>query len=62
MQIVAVTRTLNEDDIVEPLIRHHAALVNHHIVLDNGSVDRTLDILHALREEGLSLTILQTIQ
>ena len=46
MQVVAVTRTLNEDDIIEPLIRHHAALVDHHIVLDNGSVDRTLEILH----------------
>jgi hypothetical protein len=59
VRLVAVTRVLNEEDIVEPLARHHAALVDHHIVLDNGSVDRTVDILLALRAEGVKLTVLQ---
>ena len=59
MNIIAVTRALNEEDIVEPLIRHHAALVDHHIILDNGSVDRTVEILLALKAEGARITVLQ---
>ncbi len=58
-KLVAVTRVLNEEDIIEPLIRHHAALVDHHIVLDNGSTDRTLEILSGLIAESIPLTILQ---
>ncbi len=59
MTLVAVTRVLNEEDIVEALVRHHAALVDHHIILDNGSTDRTLEILQNLTCEGLALTVLQ---
>jgi hypothetical protein len=59
MKIVAVTRILNEEDIVEALVRHHAALVDHHIILDNGSTDRTLEILQNLTFEGVALTVLQ---
>jgi len=57
-KLVAVTRMLNEEDIVEPLVRHHAALVDRHIVLDNGSTDRTLEILSGLIADNISLTIL----
>jgi Glycosyl transferase family 2 len=59
VRIVAVTRLLNEEDIVEPQVRHHAALVDHHVILDNGSSDRTLEILDGLLCEGIPLTILQ---
>lgn len=59
MTVVAVTRILNEDDIVEAFVRHHATMVDHHLFLDNGSVDRTLEILHALQGEGVKLTVLQ---
>ncbi len=59
MTVIAVTRILNEDDIVEAFVRHHATMVDHHLFLDNGSVDRTLEILHALRTEGFNLTVLQ---
>ena len=59
MRLVAVTRVMNEDDIIEPMARHHAALVDHHVFLDNGSTDRTLDILQALAAEGLNLSLLQ---
>jgi hypothetical protein len=58
MRVVAVTRVFNEDDIVEAFFRHHAALVDHHLFLDNGSVDRTLEILGALFVEGEKLTVL----
>jgi hypothetical protein len=58
MRLVAVTRVFNEDDIVEAFFRHHAALVDHHLFLDNGSVDRTLEILGALFVEGEKLSVL----
>ena len=59
MRLVAVTRVMNEDDIIEAMARHHAALVDHHVFLDNGSTDRTLDILQSLAAEGLPLTLLR---
>jgi hypothetical protein len=60
MRLVAVTRVLNEDDILEAFVRHHAGLVDSFIFLDNGSTDRSLAILQALRAEGVPLTVLQT--
>jgi hypothetical protein len=59
MKLVAVTRIMNEDDIVEAFIRHHAGRVDHHLLLDNGSIDRTIEILQALKSEGLEITVLQ---
>src|SRR5271157_5406542 len=59
MNLVAVTRILNEDDIVEAFVRHHAPMLVHHIFLDNGSTDRTVEILRALKDEGLSITVFQ---
>ena len=59
LRILAVSRVLDEEDIIEPMVRHHAALVDHHVVLDNGSTDRTVEILEALAAEGLPLTILR---
>ena len=59
MKLVAVTRILNEDDIVEAFVRHHAIHLDHHLFFDNGSVDRTLEILRALQSEGAPLTVLQ---
>ena len=59
MRIVAVTRILNEDDVVEAFARHHATLLDHHVFLDNGSTDRTLEILRTLHAQGLSLSVLQ---
>jgi len=57
MRIVAVTRVLNEDDIIEAFLRHHAAMVDHHVLLDNGSIDHTPGIIRRLHEEGLKLTL-----
>jgi hypothetical protein len=57
MMLVAVTRIRNDDDIVEAFVRHHAASIDRHLFLDNGSTDRTLDILHALRREGLPIAV-----
>ena len=60
MRIVAVTRVLNEADIIEAFVRHTAAHVDHHVLLDNGSLDGTFDILLQLKSEGVNLTLLKT--
>ncbi len=60
MRIVGITRILDEADIVESFIRHAANFVDHHIIMDNGSRDGTLEILKRLANEGLSLSIYQT--
>lgn len=60
MRIVAVTRVLDEADVIEAFTRHTATYVDHHVFLDNGSADGTLAILAALHRDGLPLTVLQT--
>ena len=60
MNIVAVTRILDEADIVEAFVRHTAAHVGHHLLLDNGSRDGTLEILEKLAAEGLPITVFGT--
>lgn len=60
IKVVAITRVLNEADVIEALVRHTAAYVSHHIFLDNGSADGTLEILSALKKEGLPLTVFQS--
>ncbi len=57
MWLTAVTRLLDEEDIVEQFVRHNAAFVQSHIFLDNGSGDRSLDILAALQREGVHLSV-----
>jgi hypothetical protein len=59
MRLVAVTKILDEADIVEAFARHTAHYVSHHIFLDNGSTDGTVGILRQLRHEGLEITVLQ---
>ena len=59
MRVVAVTRVRNEDDVIEPLLRHHAALVDAHIVLDNGSSDCSAEIVRALVSDGLPLHMIE---
>jgi glycosyltransferase involved in cell wall biosynthesis len=52
MRIVAMTRALNEADIIECFVRHTSAFVAHHVIMDDGSSDGTIDILTALKREG----------
>ena len=59
MRSVAITCVKNEIDIVEAFVRHTLALVDHLVVLDNGSHDGTLDVLQALAKEGLPLEIVE---
>ncbi len=57
MRLTAVTRLLDEEELVEAFVRHNAAFVMSHVFLDNGSGDRSLDILHALKHEGFRLSV-----
>jgi len=55
--LVALTRVRNEEDIIEAFVRHHRAIVDHHVILDNDSNDRTVDILRSLQQEGFPITV-----
>lgn len=44
-------------DVIEAFVRHHCAFVERMIIVDNGSRDNTLEILSALKKEGISLEI-----
>ena len=48
---------LDEADIVEAFIRHNSHYVKHHVIIDNGSTDGTLEILHSLKNEGVPLSL-----
>lgn len=61
MNVVAVMRLLNEDDVIEANIRHHLAHFNRIIILDDGSADRTLDIIEKMIDEGLAITLIKTM-
>ncbi len=51
VRIVTFTVVRNEQDIIEPFLRHNARLVDAMIVLDNRSADRTRKILNATARE-----------
>jgi hypothetical protein len=57
MTLVAITRILNEADIVEAFARHAGHFVDAHVFVDNGSTDGTLAILAALKTEGLPIEV-----
>jgi hypothetical protein len=56
-RIVAVAVVCNEQDIIEPFIRHTLSLVDRMLVVDAGSVDETGTILAALAAELPRLTV-----
>ncbi len=59
LRVAAIMMIRDEGDIIEANIRHHARLgVDHFVILDHGSDDATADILRALTDEGLPLTVL----
>ncbi|MBT9293227.1 glycosyltransferase family 2 protein [Prosthecodimorpha staleyi] len=59
LRVAAIMMIRDEGDIIEANIRHHLRLgVDHFVILDHGSADETADILRALTDEGLPLTVL----
>lgn len=59
MRVVAISRILDEADIIEAFIRHTAAYARSHIILDNGSTDGTIDIIRSLKAEGFNISVYQ---
>lgn len=59
MRVVAIGMVRNEIDIVEAFVRHALAMVDQLVLLDNGSHDGTLDVLHSLQREGLALEVIE---
>ncbi|CAI3795432.1 glycosyltransferase family 2 protein [Pseudarthrobacter sp. MM222] len=57
MQTVSLTMVKNEEDIIEAFVRYNLRAVDHMFIADNLSTDGTMDILQALKAEGLPLTI-----
>ncbi len=57
MRLVAVSVVKNEADVIEAFARHTAALVDHHLIFDHASTDGTREILFALQQEGLALSL-----
>ncbi|WP_439124516.1 glycosyltransferase family 2 protein [Marivita sp.] len=56
MRIVGLSVVKNEDDVIEAMVRHNLAFLDHLHVIDNGSTDRTRSILQALQDEGLAVS------
>ncbi|KUM41130.1 hypothetical protein AR539_00340 [Arthrobacter sp. EPSL27] len=57
MQTVSLTMVKNEEDIIETFVRYNLKSIDHMFIADNLSTDGTLDILKALKGEGLPITI-----
>jgi len=55
---VGITMVKNEQDIIEPFVRHNICFLDQLIVLDNGSVDETRHILISLAHEFPNLAVL----
>ena len=50
-KIAAIAIVKNEQDVIEPFIRHNIRFVDHLIIMDNGSVDNTMPIMKKLAGE-----------
>lgn len=59
MKFAIVSMVKNESDIIESFIRHNLQFADEIFVLDNGSDDNTLLILHKLQEEGLPIHLFE---
>ena len=57
MRLIAVSVVKNEADIIEAFVRHAAAWVDLHLVLDDDSTDGTRAILLSLQAEGMPLRV-----
>lgn len=57
MAIASISIVRNEEDIIEPFVRHNAAYVDFLLICDHGSTDATRKILERLREEGYPILL-----
>jgi glycosyltransferase involved in cell wall biosynthesis len=56
--MLGLSAVKNEQDIIEPFVRHHLQALDYLIVLDNGSVDKTKRILARLAQEFSNLFVI----
>ncbi|HEY4172394.1 MAG TPA: glycosyltransferase family 2 protein, partial [Rhodopila sp.] len=61
-RVIGLTMVKNEQDIIEPMLRHNAALLDAMIVLDNGSVDDTRTIAMSLARELGNVVVTDSAQ
>jgi hypothetical protein len=59
-KVWSVSMVRNEADIVEPWVRHNAAILDGMAIIDHGSIDGTLEILTALARERLPLVLIKS--
>jgi hypothetical protein len=58
-RIVGFTMVKNEQDLIEPFVRHHLRFLDQLVILDNGSVDETGQILAKLVQEFGNLAVIE---
>ena len=58
MKLVGIGTVKNEADIIESFVRHNLGRLDALVLIDDGSVDGTREILLALEAEGLNLVTL----
>ena len=59
MQLVGIGTVKNEADIIESFVRHNLGRLDTLVLIDDGSVDGTKEILLSLEAEGLNLVTLE---
>lgn len=58
-KIFSISMVKNEMDIIESFVRYNTCIFDGMIILENGSTDDTLKILNLLKEEGLSIVVIE---
>lgn len=57
MRFVGISMVKNEADVIEWFVRHNTQKLDWLVVLDHASSDETRQILHALKQEGLPISL-----
>lgn len=57
MKFAAITLVKNECDIIELFIRINSKVIDHFFIIDNGSTDKTVEIIELMRKEGFKITL-----
>lgn len=58
MRTLMITKVKNEADIIEFFLRYHSNIFDCIVVIDNGSLDGTYEIVNKLIEEGLNIELI----